>query len=133
MRVFDIYQHPRHGTEAVRRGFSWFAFLVPSIWAVRRGLGWTTTILVVTSGTMFDLAELSMVWVQSLAWQLPLLALLVVLFGLIPGFIGYRWHAHRLQDQKFTLKCTVLAQGRRQAIRSAKDNRFSGQVHVASF
>lgn len=132
MRVFDIYQHPRYGTEAVRRGFSWFAFLVPSVWAVRRGLGWTTTFLVAASGTVFDLAELSTLWVNSPAWQFPILGLLFLVFGLVPGFIGYRWHAKRLQDNKFTLKCTVVANGRRQAIRSANDNRFVDNIHIAA-
>ena len=132
MRVFDVYQHPRYGTEAVRRGFSWFAFLVPSVWAVRRGLGWTTTLLVVASGLMFDLAELSTLWVKSFAWQFPILGLLVIVFGLIPGFIGYRWHAKRLKDEEFTLKCTVLAQGRRQAIRSAGTEHFSEHIRIAA-
>jgi hypothetical protein len=132
MRVFDIYQHPRYGLEAVRRGFSWTAFLVPSVWAVRRGLGWTTTLLVVASTVMFDLAEISSLWIHNPMLQIPIMALLIVMFGLLPGFIGYRWHARRLKDEHFTLKCTVVADGRRQAIRSANDDRYSGEVLVAS-
>ncbi len=132
MRVFDIYQHPRYGTQAVRRGFSWYAFLMPSVWAVRRGLGWTTTLLVAASTLLFDLAEISSLLVNNSIWQLPILGLLFVLFGLVPGFIGYRWHARRLEDEKFTLKCTVLAECRRQAIRSANDDTYAGNVRIAA-
>ena len=132
MRVFDIYQHPRYGLEAVRRGFSWSAFLIPSVWAVRRGLGWVTVLLVVASTLMFDIAELGSLWVQTPIIQLPLLALLIMLFGLLPGFIGYRWHARRLTDEQFILKCTVVADCRSQAIRSANDDRYVGQILVAA-
>jgi hypothetical protein len=132
MYVYDVYQHPRFGTEAVRRGFSWSAFLVPSVWAVRRGLGWTTTWLVVASGLMFDLAELSSLWVREPVWQIPILGLLIVVFGLLPGFIGYRWHASRLREDKYTFKCTVAADCRRQAIRSANDNTFSEHILIAA-
>ena len=64
MRVFDIYQHPKYGIQAVRRGFSWLAFLAPSVWAVRRGLGLVTVLLVVTTTLMFDIAQLAGSWEQ---------------------------------------------------------------------
>ena len=73
MRVFDIYKHPRYGVEAVKRGFSWSAFLVPSVWAVRRGLGYTTVVLVITTTLMFDIAEVASHWIQQPAIQLWLL------------------------------------------------------------
>jgi len=130
--VFDIYQHPRYGLEAVRRGFSWSAFLVPSVWAVRRGLGWTTTLLVVASGLMIDLAELIGLLMTNPVWQLAVLGVLLVFFGLVPGFVGYRWHATRLKKEKFTLKCTVLADCRRQALRSASNDSYAGNIRVAA-
>jgi hypothetical protein len=132
VHVFDIYQHPRYGLEAVRRGFSWYAFLVPSLWAVRRGLGWTTTLLVVASTVMFDLAELSGFLFKNPLYQIPVLCLLLVVFGLMPGFVGYRWHARHLQEEEFTLKCTVVADCRRQAIRSASNDNFAGKIQIAA-
>jgi len=132
MRVFDIYRHPRYGYAAVRRGFSWFAFLVPSVWAVRRGLGYMTMVLVVTTTLMFDIAQVAGVWFPHPAVQLALLVLLVVLFGLRPGFNGYRWHAQALQDEDFQHTCTVLADSRRQAIKAANDDHYTQQVRVAS-
>ena len=59
MHVFDIYRHPRYGLQAVRRGFSWSAFLLPSVWAVRRGLGITTLILIIATTLVFDVTELA--------------------------------------------------------------------------
>lgn len=132
MRVFDIYQHPKHGKQAVRRGFSWLAFLAPSVWAVRRGLGYTTVFLVVTTTLMFDIAQLAGTWASSPASQVLLLAGLVVLFGIKPGFSGYRWHARILKEEDFTFKCTVAAQSRRQAIKAANDERYNEQIHVAA-
>jgi hypothetical protein len=130
MRVFDIYKHPRHGYEAVKRGFSWTAFLVPSVWAVRRGLGYTTVVLVVTTTLMFDIAQIASVWIQQPSVQLALLVCLVVIFGLRPGFRGYRWHAKALQEDDFHFTCTVIADSRRQAIRAANDDHYNTQVKI---
>ena len=133
MRVFDIYQHPKYGFEAVRRGFSWSAFLAPSVWAVRRGLGCTTVLLVVTTTLMFDIAQLAGDWVSNPYAQILLLGVLVVLFGVKPGFAGYRWHARALEEDEFSWKCTVAAQSRRQAIRAAaNDDYYNGPIHVAA-
>ncbi len=132
MRVFDIYQHPKYGKQAVRRGFSWLAFLAPSVWAVRRGLGLVTVMLVVTTTLMFDIAQLAGLWVSEPVAQLLLLVLLVIVFGLKPGFYGYRWHARILEEEKFSFKCTVAAETRRQAIKAANDDNYSGDIHVAA-
>ena len=130
MRVFDIYRHPRYGYEAVRRGFSWSAFLFPSVWAVRRGLGWMTVVLVVTTTLMFDIAQVATHWIQQPAIQLMLLGLLVVVFGLKPGFRGYQWHARALKEENFDFTCTVIADSRRQAIRAANDDHYNTQVKI---
>jgi hypothetical protein len=132
MQVFDIYQHPRYGLEAVRRGFSWTAFLLPSVWAVRRGLGWITMMLVVASTLMFDVAELASLLADWPMLQLPVLALMVIVVGLIPGFIGYRWHAAHLREEHFSHKCTIVADGRRQAIKAANDDSYAGEIKIAS-
>jgi len=131
MRVFDIYKHPRYGLEAVRRGFSWSAFLVPSVWAVRRGLGYTTVLLVVTTTLMFDIAQIASHWIHQPLIQLLLLSLLVVAFGLRPGFRGYRWHAQALREENFHFTCTVVADNRRQAIKAANDDSFETSFKIA--
>ena len=131
MRVFDIYQHPKYGIQAVRRGFSWLAFLAPSVWAVRRGLGLVTVMLVITTTLMFDIAQLAGSWVSSPVAQLLLLVILVIAFGLKPGFSGYRWHARVLEEEKFSLKCTVAAESRRQALKAANDDSYNNDINVA--
>jgi len=131
MRVFDIYQHPKYGRQAVRRGFSWLAFLAPSVWAVRRGLGLTTVLLVVTT-TLMDIAQWAGTWVSNPGSQILFLVGLVILFGIKPGFTGYRWHARILKEEKFTFKCTVAAESRRKALKAANDDQFNERIHVAA-
>ena len=131
MRVFDIYQHPKYGKQAVRRGFSWLAFLAPSVWAVRRGLGLITVLLVVTTTLMFDIAQMAGSWVSGPVAQLVLLIVLVIAFGLKPGFNGYRWHARVLEEEKFAFKCTVAAESRRKALKAANDDKYSDDINVA--
>jgi len=132
MRVFDIYQHPEYGKQAVRRGFSWLAFLAPSVWAVRRGLGLTTVLLVVTTTLMFDIAQWAGSWVSNPVSQLLMMAGLVVLFGIKPGFVGYRWHARVLKEEDFAFKCTVAAESRSKALKAANDDHFNKNIHVAA-
>lgn len=132
MHIFDVYHHPKYGDEAVRRGFSWLAFLAPSVWAVRRGLGWITLFLVVASTLMFDIAELVGMLTDGPALQIPVLILLIVIVGILPGFAGYRWHAAHLREEHFQHKCTIIADGRRQAIKAANDDHHVETVRVAS-
>jgi len=115
----------------VRRGFSWLAFLAPSVWAVRRGLGLVTVMLVVTTTLMFDIAQLAGSWVSGPVAQLVLLIVLVIAFGLKPGFNGYRWHARVLEEEKFSFKCTVAADSRRKAIKAANDDSYRADINVA--
>jgi hypothetical protein len=132
MRVFDIYQHPKYGKQAVRRGFSWLAFLAPSVWAVRRGLGLVTVMLVITTTLMFDIAQLAGVWMPGPVAQVLFLIALVIIFGIKPGFEGYRWHARVLEDEEFSYKCTVAAESRRQALKAANDEQYNKKIHVAA-
>lgn len=127
MRVYDIYRHPRYGTQAVRRGFSWLAFLVPSVWAVRRGLGMTTLVLVIATSLSFDIAELLGQWAGHPVSQVMILAALIMVVGVKPGFDGYRWHAQALEDDDYSYQCTVAAGSRRQAIRAVTNNRSFGK------
>jgi len=132
MHIFDIYHHPVYGDEAVRRGFSWLAFLVPSVWAVRRGLGWTTLFLVAASTLMFDVAELAGLLIDRPWLQVPVLLLMVCVVGWLPGVAGYRWHAAHLREEHFEHKCTIVAGGRRQALKAANDDRYQSDIRIAS-
>ena len=81
---------------------------------------------------MFDIAQMAGSWVANPYSQLLLLAGLVVLFGIKPGFSGYRWHAKILREEEFAFKCTVAAQSSRQAIKAANDDHFTEDIHVAA-
>ena len=132
MRVFDIYQHPDFGTRAVRRGFSWVAFFAPSVWAVRRGLGFTTLLLVFSSTLMFDIAQWLAHWVNNPVSQGLIFVALIVLFGIKPGVAGYRWHSNALKQDKFCYKCTITAESRKQAIRAANDEHYTNSIKIAA-
>ena len=132
MRVFDIYQHPKYGKQAVRRGFSWLAFLAPSVWAVRRGLGVVTIMLVITTTLMFDIAQLAGIWVSNPIAQIFFLIALVIIFGLKPGFEGYRWHARVLEEEHFSFKCTVAAESRRKALKAANDDHYDKTIRISA-
>jgi len=132
LHIFDIYHHPKYGDEAVRRGFSWLAFLLPSVWAVRRGLGWATLFLVAASTLMFDVAELASLLANWPMLQIPVLLLMVVVVGILPGFAGYRWHAAHLREEHFQHKCTIVADGRRQALKAANDDSYVTEIRIAS-
>lgn len=133
MYIYDIYEHPRYGAEAVRRGFSWSAFLVPSVWAVNRGLGMTTLLLVAATSLVFDLAKVINAWAEH-----PFIAISVVLtlFGLVglrPGLLGNRWHAEALTRAGYARRETVAAANRCAALRAwSRSNYLPLPVHLAA-
>ena len=85
MKVFDIYEHPRHGVTAIKNGFSWSAFLAPSVWAAAKGLGAVTLMLIVGSTLMFDALKIASDFVPQPAVMLVVFVLSYVAFGLRPG------------------------------------------------
>ena len=56
----------------------------------------------------------------------------MIVFGIKPGFYGYRWHARILEDEKFSFKCTVAAESRRKALKAANDDQYSKDINVAA-
>ncbi len=133
MYIYDIFEHPNYGAQAVRRGFSWSAFLVPSVWAVNRGLGMTTLLLVAATSLVFDVAKVINAWVEH-----PFIAISVVftLFGLVglrPGLLGNRWHADALKRAGYSRRETVAAANRCAALRAwSRSNYLPLPVHLAA-
>jgi len=132
VQFYDIYQHPEYGCRAVRRRFSWSAFLVPSLWAVRRGLGWLTLLLVAWSTLMFDIAQLLSRWAPNPFSQVLLLLVLTILFGFSSGFYGYRWHARALTNEGFTRRTTLAARSYRHAIKAYCNDSYREDVLIAN-
>ena len=124
MIVFDIYEHPKHGIEAIRTGFSWSAFLAPPVWAAAKGLGALTLMLVVGSTLMFDILKIASGVVPQPAVMLLLFAVSYLMFGLRPGIEGNFWHASRLRKEGFQWRFTVAADNRSHALESVR----SGQL-----
>ena len=124
MTIFDIYEHPRHGIQAIKNGFSWSAFLAPSVWAAAKGLGTLTLMLVVASTLMFDLLKIASGLVPQPAAMLLLFAASYLMFGLRPGIEGNFWHASTLRKEGFQWCFTVAANNRSHALESVR----SGQL-----
>ena len=61
-----------------------------------------------------------------------MLTALVIVFGIKPGFFGYRWHARVLEEEEFAFKCTVAAESRRKALKAANDNQYNDEIHIAA-
>jgi hypothetical protein len=120
MQVFDIYEHPTWGLRAVKRGFSWSAFLAPSVWAAAKGLGTLTLLLVVCSTLMFDLLKIATDFVSHPGAMLALFIAAYLCFGLKPGIRGNAWHAEKLESDGFDRKFTVAAESRNHALRAVR-------------
>jgi hypothetical protein len=125
MRVFDIYEHPSNGLRAIKRGFSWPAFLAPSVWSAAKGLGSTTLLLVICSTLMFDVLKLASGIVPDPSSMLILFVATYVLFGLKPGTRGNSWHAESLEREGFERKYVIAARSRSQAMRALQRGQVS--------
>lgn len=132
LHIFDVYQHPQHGYQAVRLGFSWLAFLLPSVWAVRKGLGMLTIILIIATTTAFDLAQLAGYVATHPASQVVITLALLFLVGIKPGAEGHRWHARVLRSEGYGKVDTVAAVSARAAIHAAASGSFdAAPIQVA--
>jgi len=120
MQVFDIYEHPIWGLRAVKRGFSWTAFLAPSVWAAAKGLGTLTLLLVVCSTLMFDLLKIATDFVHNPSAMLSLFMVAYLAFGLKPGLRGNAWHARKLESEGFDRKFSVAAHSHAHALRAVR-------------
>ncbi len=131
VHIYDIYEHPELGMRAVRRGFSWAAFLLPTVWAVRKELGWTTLALFVLTTAAFDLARMSAESAHPVM-QVVVLAGLLVLVGLKPGIEGYVWQARSLETRGFRHVRTVAAATARAALAATRQDRFQAEPILAA-
>jgi len=120
MQVFDIYEHPRGGLRAIKRGFSWPAFLAPSVWSAAKGLGSATLMLVVTSTLMFDFLKLATGIIPEPGLMLTLFLASYILFGIKPGTSGNAWHAANLRREGFERKYVIAANSPGHAIRALR-------------
>lgn len=133
LQIFDVYQHPQQGYRAVRRGFSWLAFLLPSVWAVHHGLGMLTLLLVCATTVVFDLAALAGVVAHHPLSQMTIAAALLFLLGLKPGVDGHHWQAKSLRADGYRKIDRVAASSAKTAIRAAASGCYAPtRIRVAT-
>ena len=125
--IFDVYEHPDFGLRAVRRGFSWEAFLLPAFWAVRHGLGWTAVVLMVLTTAVFDLAGFTASLGFGPIEQFVFMAAGVALLGIRPGVDGYPWIGAGLAREGYRPVGPVVAASRRQAVEAMAGQAFTDQ------
>jgi hypothetical protein len=123
--IFDLYEHPELGLRAVRRGFSWEAFLFPAFWAVRRGMGWTALTLIVLTTAVFDLARFSAGLGFGPLEQFIFMVAGIMLLGIKPGVDGYLWIGQVLTKEGYGLRGAVAAASRRKALEAMAGQAFT--------
>ena len=134
MRVFDIYEHPSSGLRAIKRGFSWPAFLAPSVWSAAKGLGRMTLLLVICSTLMFDLLKLATGFIPDPGAMLLLFLSSYILFGLKPGARANAWQAAWLKREGFKRRYVIAARSRNHAMSALRsgDLRQSPDFMIAN-
>lgn len=128
VHIFDLYEHPDFGLRAVRRGFSWEAFLLPAVWAVRQGLGWTAMTLMVLTTAVFDLAHFTATLGFGPVEQFLFMVAGTALLGVKPGVDGYLWIGKRLEREGYRLREPVAADSRRRALHATAGQAFADQA-----
>jgi hypothetical protein len=127
VHIFDLYEHPEYGLRAVRRGFSWEAFLLPAVWAVRHGTGWTALVLMVLTTAVFDVARFTASLGFGPIEQFLFMLAGVALLGVRPGVDGYLWIGEGLLKEGYSPAGVVAAGSRRQALEATANNAFTGE------
>ena len=133
MKRYDIYKHPKFGLETVQHGFSWMAFLAPSVWASSKGLGFITLLLVTLTTVAFNIATLAIRWYSGFGIS-PLLLLpgLLAILGLVVISRGHIWHANSLRKDGFQKQSSVVALNARQAKQAFQHNSYDTNIAVAA-
>lgn len=133
MKRYDIYEHPKFGLETVQHGFSWVAFLAPSVWASTKGLGFITLMLVTLTTVAFNIATLTLRWYSGFGIS-PLLLLpgLLAILGMVVISKGHIWHANSLRKDGFEKQSSVVALNAKQAKKAFHHNSFDPSIAVAA-
>ncbi len=119
-RTFEVLKHPLKGLEAVKRGFSWPAFLFTWIWAVVNRL-WLLGIVFVILSLLLGLLEL-----QALH-DAPLLVLFASLIvQTVLGMKGNSWRSEALQNRGFEFLGAIDARSPKEAL--AKVTQLGGII-----
>lgn len=108
MKTFAVYQHPSKGYEAVKRGFSWPAFLFCVWWMLAKRLWTHASIWIVAILACRAIDRL----VQDAASVAALLIIVLVMvvsiaLWLLPAFEGNQWRERALRERGYRSLGTV--------------------------
>ena len=118
MRIFDVYEHPVHGYQAVKKGFSWPAFGFTFFWAFVKKM-WA---LGLAFFVIFLIIEFVGSGIEGLGGELIVYIGLMVVFVII-GMEGNDFRRKHLSKRGFKKLSTVHAETPDAAIASVfKDN-----------
>jgi hypothetical protein len=113
MKTYHVFVHPVHGLEAVKSGFSWPAFLLPSLWMLEKRM-WRLSALWFAMHTTIDLLALT------LGTEAPLLCMLTAIgLRLVAGANANRWLEQRLRKERYDPLKTVAAYTSYEAVERA--------------
>jgi hypothetical protein len=109
--TFDVFQHPTKGYEAVKRGFSWPAFIFTLFWAFLKRLwfeGFIVVLMIVVIVSVQPLEDFvhRAFGNSGLGW----------IVSLIFGFRGNRWRKEQLETHGWSLVVMIEAASAAQAL-----------------
>ena len=132
MELYDIYQHPKFGLASVKRGFSWTAFFIPSIWAISKSSGFITLALIVATTAAFNIADLLRLWFADAELSLFSLIILLACIGIMAGFNAYKWHTQSLRKDGFEKQTSVIALSSRHAKKAFINKAYLNTANIAA-
>jgi hypothetical protein len=122
-RLFNLYEHPTQGFQAVKVGFSWPAFFLTAIWMMVHRL-WR--LLAIWIG-LYIVVHLAEGFVETLddSSLTYLLFSVVILFAwgalcLVPGYKGNSWREKDLLNKGYNFLQAIRAESVGNAISKAK-------------
>ena len=113
MKTFRVFVHPVHGLEAVKSGFSWPAFVLPSVWMLDKSMWKHAAVWFGVHAT-----------VDGLAFTLGSDAALLCVFSaialrLFAGVNANRWLERRLLERRYQPLKSVTAHTAYEAVERA--------------
>jgi uncharacterized protein DUF2628 len=113
MKTFRVFVHPVHGLEAVKSGFSWPAFLLPSVWMLEKRL-WGRAALWFAMHTTVDLLAVTP-GIEAALWCV----LTAIGLRLFAGANANRWREQRLLKERYEPLKTIAADTSYEAVERA--------------
>jgi hypothetical protein len=122
MKVYKIYANSQGDYAAAKRGWSWSAFWLTCLWAVRKKIWSMSTVSLSIFFALGVSAFMMLAIPPEIAVRLSVDLLfiyasyLLLGFGVFMGFNGYQWQEKSLSTRGYDYQEMVIATGTREAI-----------------